>query len=61
MHLRKVRPQCDTILHARRSVCRCSHAFPSKRKVQCIADKEKLQVLKCRRTLESDIIEEREG
>ena len=45
MRLRKVCPQCNTILHARRSVCGCGHAFPSKRKAQCIADKEKLQVI----------------
>ena len=54
MRLRKVCPQCNTILHARRSVCGCGHAFPSKRKAQCIADKEKLQVMKRRRALESE-------
>ena len=37
MHLRKVCPQCNTILHARRSVCGCGHAFPLKRKGQCIS------------------------
>ena len=54
MRLRKVCPQCNTILHARRSVCGCGHAFLSKRKAQCIADKEKLQVMKRRRALESE-------
>ena len=54
MRLRKVYPQCNTILNARRSVCGCGHAFPSKRKAQCIADKEKFQVMKRRRALESE-------
>ena len=35
--LRKVCPQCDTAVHARRAVCGCGHAFPSKRKAQCAA------------------------
>ena len=49
--LRKVCPQCDTTLHVKRAVCGCWHAFPSKRKAQCIAKKE---AMKRRRTLESE-------
>ena len=55
MHLRKVCPQCNTILHARWSVCGCGHAFPLKRKGQCIADKLKSQVMKRKRTLETEL------
>ena len=55
MHLRKVCPQCNTILHARRSFCGCGHAFPLKRKGQCIADKSKSQVMKRKRTLETEL------
>ena len=38
MRPRKVRPQCNTILHARRSVCGCGHAFRLKRRAQRIAE-----------------------
>ena len=31
MRLRKVCPQCSTVIHARRSVCECGHAFTLKR------------------------------
>ena len=27
MHLRKVCLQCSTVIHARRSICECGHAF----------------------------------
>ena len=30
MRLRKVCPQCSTVIHARRSVCECGHAFTLK-------------------------------
>ena len=49
--LKKVCPQCDTTVHARRAVCVCGHTFPSKRKAQCIAKKE---AMKLRRTLETE-------
>ena len=32
MCLRKVCPQCNTMMHVRRSVCECGHVFQSKRK-----------------------------
>ena len=38
--LRKVCPQCDASLHVKRAACGCGHAFPSKRKAQCIAKRE---------------------
>ena len=31
MRLRKVCPQCSTVIHARRSICECGHAFTLKR------------------------------
>ena len=55
MHLRQVCPQCNTILHARLSICGCGHAFPLKRKGQCIADKSKSQVMKRKRKLETEL------
>ena len=30
MRLRKVCPQCNTVVHAKRSVCDCGHAFEEK-------------------------------
>ena len=48
---KKVCPQCDTTVHARRAVCVCGHTFPSKTKAQCIAKKE---AMKRRRTLETE-------
>ena len=37
MRLRKVCPQCSTVIPAKRSVCECSHAFTLKIKA-CITD-----------------------
>ena len=38
MRLRKVYPQCNTVVHVNRSVCDCGHAFTSKkRKARCTA------------------------
>ena len=34
MHLRKVCPQCSTVIHARRSICECGHAFTLKREAR---------------------------
>ena len=34
MRLRKVRPQCSTVIHARRSICECGHAFTLKREAR---------------------------
>ena len=51
MHLRKVCPHCKTILHVRRAVCGCSHAFPSKRKAPNNTDEERV---KRRKALESE-------
>ena len=36
MRLRKVCPQCSTVIHARRSVCECGHAFTLKREARII-------------------------
>ena len=36
--LRKVCPHCSTVVHARRVLCGCGHAFPSKRKFKSIAE-----------------------
>ena len=34
MRLRKVCPQCSTVIHVRRSVCECGHAFTLKREAR---------------------------
>ena len=34
MRLRKVCPQCSTVIHARRSICECDHAFTLKREAR---------------------------
>ena len=34
MRLRKVCPQCSTVIHARRSVCECGHAVTLKREAR---------------------------
>ena len=49
--LRRVCPQCDATLHAKRAVCACGHAFLSKRKAQSPVKKE---AMKRRRSLESE-------
>ena len=37
MRLRKVCPQCNTVVHVKRSVCDCGNAFASmKRKARCV-------------------------
>ena len=35
LRLRKVCPRCNTLVHVKRAVCGCGHAFASKRKAQC--------------------------
>ena len=35
LRLRKVCPLCNTLVHVKRAVCGCGHAFASKRKAQC--------------------------
>ena len=37
MRLRKVCPQCSTVIHVRRSVCECGHAFTLKREARITA------------------------
>ena len=37
MRLRKVCPQCSTVIHARRSVCECGHAFTLKKEARITA------------------------
>ena len=39
MRLRKVCPQCNTVVHVKRSCCGCGHVFTLKKKVQVSADK----------------------
>ena len=34
MRLRKVCPQCSTVIHAKRSICECGHAFTLKREAR---------------------------
>ena len=34
MRLRKVCPQCSTVIHARKSICECGHAFTLKREAR---------------------------
>ena len=49
MRLRKVCPQCSTVIHARRSICECGHAFTLKREARNTASSP----AKCKRALES--------
>ena len=49
MRLRKVCPQCSTVIHARRSICECGHAFTLKREASNTASSP----AKCKRALES--------
>ena len=54
-YLRKVGPQCNTEMHAKRSVCDCGHAFASKkRKAQCTAVGEPENAMKRRKALVSE-------
>ena len=52
MRLRKVYPQCNTVVHVKRSCCGCGHVFTLKRKVQVSADKSMGKAVKRRRALE---------
>ena len=52
MRLRKVCPQCNTVVHVKRSVCDCGHAFASKkRKARCTAVGEPENATKHRKSL----------
>ena len=52
---RKVCSQCNTVVHMKRSVCDCGHAFASKKmKAQCIAVGEPENAMKCRKALVSE-------
>ena len=44
----------NTILHARKAVCVCGHAFASKRKAQKNVDNDRLLAKKRRRAFESE-------
>ena len=49
---RKVCPQCNTVVHVKRSVCDCGHAFASKkRKAQCTAIGEPENAMKRERVI----------
>ena len=55
MRLRKVCPQCNTVVHVKRSVCNCGHAFTSKKmKAPCSALGEPENAMKCRKVLLSE-------
>ena len=49
MRLRKVCPQCSIVIHVRRSVCECGHAFTLKREARITASSP----AKSKRALES--------
>ena len=49
MRLIKVCPQCSTVIHTRRSICECGHAFTLKREARNTASTP----TKCKRALES--------
>ena len=53
MRLRKVCPQCNTVVYVKRSCCECGHVFTLKRKVQVSADKSMGKAVKRRRALET--------
>ena len=53
MRLRKVCPQCNTLVHVMRSCCGCGHVFTLKRKEQVSADKSMGKAVKRRRALET--------
>ena len=59
MRLRMVCPQCSTVIHVRRSVCECGHAFTLKRGALITASSP----TKCKRALESleDILRTQEN
>ena len=47
--------QCNTVVHVKRSVCECGHAFASKkRKARCTAVGEPENVMKRRKALLSE-------
>ena len=55
MRLRKVCRQCNTVVHMKRSVCDCGHAFASKkRKARCTAVGEPENAMKRRKPLLSE-------
>ena len=55
MRLRKVCLQCNTVVHMKKSVCDCGHAFASKkRKTRCIAVREPENAMKRRKALLSE-------
>ena len=53
MRLRKVCPQCNTVVHVKRSCCGCGHVFTLKRQVQVSADKSVGKAVKRRRALQT--------
>ena len=55
MRLRKICPQCNTVVHVKRSVCDCCHAFASKkRKARCTTVGEPENAMKRRKALLSE-------
>ena len=52
VRLRKVCPQCNTVVHVKRSCCGCGHVFTLK-KVQVSADKSMGKAVERRRALET--------
>ena len=50
MRLRKVCPQCNIVVHVKRSVCDCGHVFASKkRKAWSTAVGEPENTMKCKK------------
>ena len=58
MRLRKVCPQCNTVVHVKRSCCGCGHVFTLKRKVQVSANKSMGKAVKRKRALETVHVED---
>ena len=53
MRLRKVCPQCNMVVHVKRSCCGCGHVFTLKRKARGSADKSMGKAVKRRRALQT--------
>ncbi len=53
MRLRKTRPKCGAVVHPKRAVCDCGHAFACKREACCSDDREPKKATKRRKHLAS--------
>ena len=50
MRLRKTCPKCSTVVHVKRAICCCGHAFALKRKARCCDDSEPDKAMKRRKS-----------